>query len=89
VRAANRRFEVPAGNIALLPGDDFELHQVLLEIAPAAVCKLVELGRSSDVSKEVRDAALIRLREMQTSGLFEHLPVDLRREADSLLDAGA
>jgi hypothetical protein len=70
-----------------LPGDDFELHQVLLEMAPAAVCKLIELGRGSNVNEELRAEALARLGQMQASGLFEGLPLDVRRDAEILLDA--
>ena len=69
-----------------MPDDDFELHQALQEMAPTAVRKLVELARrGSNVNEELRVEAMTRLRQMQTSGVFERLSVDLRREADSLL----
>jgi len=64
---------------------DFELHQALQEMAPAAVRKLVELARRSNVDEDLRVEALARLREMQTSEVFGRLPLDLRDEADRLL----
>jgi hypothetical protein len=67
------------------PSEDFELHQALQEMAPAAVRKLVELGAGSGGDRELRDEALMRLRGMRASGLFDRLPLDLRREAGDLL----
>jgi hypothetical protein len=66
--------------------DDFELHRALEEVAPAAVRALVALAGASDVSTEERHEALTRLRWMRTASLFEDLPIDLRHEADRLLD---
>ena len=65
--------------------DDFELHQALQEMAPAAVRKLVELGGASNINEDLRVEALARLRELHMSGAFERLPLDLRDEADRLL----
>jgi hypothetical protein len=66
--------------------DDFELHHVLEDVAPAAVRALVELAAANDVGAEKRAEALRRLRWMRTADLFDRLPLDLRREADRLLD---
>ena len=66
--------------------DDFELHRALEEVAPTAVRALVALAVASDVGTEERAEALTRLRWMRAAALFEDLPIDLRHEADRLLD---
>jgi hypothetical protein len=71
----------------LAASDDFELHQVLQEMAPAAIRKLAELA-GSDGDGELRVEALERLREMEASGLFDQLPPELRREAEDLVSNG-
>jgi hypothetical protein len=70
----------------ILADDDFELHQALQDVAPAAVHRLLELVGNMDADEEIRSEALERLRQIQTSGLFEELPVRLRHQADKLLE---
>jgi hypothetical protein len=66
--------------------DDFELHRALEEVAPSAVRALVDMALASDVGAEERVEALTRLRWMRSAALFADLPLDLRHEAERLLD---
>jgi hypothetical protein len=66
---------------------DFAVHRALGEVAPAAVRALVALAAARDVGTEERSEALTRLRWMRAAALFDDLPIDLRHEADRLLDA--
>jgi hypothetical protein len=68
-----------------LADDDFELHQALHDVAPAAVRRLLELAGDMGADEEIRSEALERLRQIQTSGLFDELPLRVRHRAEKLL----
>ncbi len=70
-----------------MASDDFELHRALEEMAPAAVRTLVDLATNPAVSAEMREEALVRLRQIAASGLIEQVPGDLRRQVTRLLES--